>query len=180
MAQLKIGIIIGSTREGRVSPQVAEWVHKIAEKRGDAQYDIIDIADFKIPLLGEPGYDTSGVKDWVEQMASKDGYVFIVSEYNHSLAASLKNALDYLKTEMHNKAAGIVSYGSVGGARAAEHLRGILGEFLVADVRAHPALSLFNDFENMTVFKPNEIQEQIVGQMLDQLIPWSTALATIR
>lgn len=180
MNQLKIGIIIGSTRQGRVSPQVAEWVHKIAEKRGDAQYDIIDIADFKLPLLGEPGYDTSGVTDWVEQITNCDGYVFIVSEYNHSLAPSLKNALDYLKTEMHNKAAGIVSYGAVGGARATEHLRGVLGEFLVADVRAHPALSLFNDFENMTVFKPQELHEKIVNQMFDQLLLWSTALATIR
>lgn len=78
--------------------------------------------------------------------------------------------------EWNNKAAGIVSYGSVGGARAAEHLRGILGELLVADVRVHPALSLFTDFENGTVFKPKDVQADSVNQMLDQLIPWATAL----
>ena len=93
---------------------------------------------------------------------------------------ALKNALDYLRDEWNNKAAGIVSYGSVGGARAAEHLRGILGELLVADVRVHPALSLFTDFENGTDFKPKEVQEDSVNQMLDQLIPWSKALFTIR
>ncbi|MBH9787844.1 NADPH-dependent oxidoreductase, partial [Clostridioides difficile] len=76
--------------------------------------------------------------------------------------------------------AGIVSYGSVGGARAAEHLRGIMGELLIADVRVHPALSLFTDFENGTEFKPKEVQIDSVNQMLDQLIPWSKALYTIR
>ncbi|MEO4053205.1 NADPH-dependent FMN reductase [Solibacillus sp. CAU 1738] len=179
MAQLKIGIVLGSTREGRVSPQVGAWVKAIADKRGDAQYEIIDIADFKLPLLGEAG-DASGAAAWSEKIASCDGFVFIVQEYNHSITGALKNALDYLRVEWNNKAAGIVSYGSVGGARAAEHLRGILGELLVADVRVHPALSLFTDFENGTEFKPKEVQDESVNQMLDQLIPWSKALFTIR
>ena len=69
-----------------------------------------------------------------------------------AFSASLKNALDYLKDEWTNKAAGIVSYGSVGGPRAAEHLRTILGELQVADVRSHTALSMFTDFENWSVF----------------------------
>lgn len=176
---LKIGIILGSTREGRVSPQVGRWVKEIADKRGDAEYEIIDIADFKLPLLGEPGGDASGAAEWSKRVAACDGFVFIVQEYNHSITGALKNALDYLREEWNNKAAGIVSYGSVGGARAAEHLRGILGELLVADVRVHPALSLFTDFENGTDFKPKEVQADSVNQMLDQVIPWSTALKTI-
>ena len=176
---LKIGIILGSTREGRVSPQVGEWVQGVAEKRGDAAYEIIDIADFKLPFLGELGGDTSGVAAWSEKVAACDGFVFIAAEYNHSITGALKNALDYLRNEWNNKAAGIVSYGSVGGARAAEHLRGILGELLVADVRVHPALSLFTDFENGTI-KPKDVQTDSVNQMLDQLIPWATALKTIR
>jgi NAD(P)H-dependent FMN reductase len=180
MEKLNIGIIIGSTREGRVSPQVAAWVKELADKRGDANYTIIDIADYKLPLLGEPGGDASGAVAWSEIITKQDGFVFIVQEYNHSITGALKNALDYLRAEWNNKAAGIVSYGSVGGARAAEHLRGILGELLVADVRVHPALSLFTDFENGTVFKPAPIQADSVNQMLDQLLPWTKALATIR
>lgn len=180
MTKLNIGIIIGSTREGRVSPQVAAWVKEVADKRGDANYTIIDIADYKLPLLGEPGGDASGAAAWSEIIAKQDGFVFVVQEYNHSITGALKNALDYLRDEWNNKAAGIVSYGSVGGARAAEHLRGILGELLVADVRVHPALSLFTDFENGTDFKPKAVQEDSVNQMLDQLIPWSKALFTIR
>lgn len=180
MTKLNIGIIIGSTREGRVSPQVAAWVKEVADKRGDANYTIIDIADYKLPLLGEAGGDASGAAAWSEIIAKQDGFVFVVQEYNHSITGALKNALDYLRDEWNNKAAGIVSYGSVGGARAAEHLRGILGELLVADVRVHPALSLFTDFENGTDFKPKAVQEDSVNQMLDQLIPWSKALFTIR
>lgn len=178
--KLKIGIILGSTREGRVSPQVGEWVKKIADSRGDATYEIIDIAEFKLPLLGAAGGDASGAAAWSQRVASCDGFVFIVSEYNHSISGALKNALDYLRDEWNNKSAGIVSYGSVGGARAAEHLRGILGELLVADVRVHPALSLFTDFENGNVFKPKDVQAQSVNDMLDQVIAWGEALKTIR
>lgn len=180
MTHVNIGIILGSTREGRVSPQVGAWVKEIADQRGDANYTIIDIADYKLPLLGEPGGDASKAGAWSEAVAKQDGFVFIVQEYNHSITGALKNALDYLRDEWNNKAAGIVSYGSVGGARAAEHLRGILGELLVADIRVHPALSLFTDFENGTDFKPKEVQVDSVNQMLDQVIPWATALKTIR
>lgn len=180
MTNLNIGIILGSTRDGRVSPQVGAWVKELADQRGDANYTVIDIADYKLPLLGEPGSDASGAAAWSEIVGKQDGFVFIVQEYNHSITGALKNALDFLREEWNNKAAGIVSYGSVGGARAAEHLRGILGELSVADVRVHPALSLFTDFENGTDFKPAEVQASSVNQMLDQVIPWATALKTIR
>ncbi|SIQ70737.1 NADPH-dependent FMN reductase [Domibacillus enclensis] len=180
MEKLNIGIILGSTREGRLSPQVGQWVKELADQRGDANYTIIDIADYRLPLLGESGGDASGAAAWSEAVAKQDGFVFIVQEYNHSITGALKNALDYLRVEWNNKAAGIVSYGSVGGARAAEHLRGILGELLVADVRVHPALSLFTDFENGAELKAAPVQAESVNQMLDQVIPWSTALKTIR
>jgi NAD(P)H-dependent FMN reductase len=176
--KLNIGIILGSTREGRVSPQVGKWVLELANKRGDANYEIVDIKDYKLPLLGEGAPEKFG--EWKEKINSLDGFVFIVSEYNHSIPASLKNALDYLQAEWNNKAAGIVSYGSTGGARAAEHLRGILGELQVADVRVHPTLSLFLDFENMIVFKPQELHLTNINLMLDQVLAWAKALKTLR
>ncbi|MNC27004.1 NADPH-dependent FMN reductase [compost metagenome] len=179
MSKLNIGIILGSTRQGRLSPQVGEWVKKIADARGDANYEIIDIADFKLPLLGEADA-TEQATAWNTKLATLDGFVFIVQEYNHSISASLKNALDYAREAWNNKAAGIVSYGSVGGARAAEHLRGILGELSVADVRVHPALSLFTDFENGTVFKPADLHLTNLNGMLDQVLAWSGALKTLR
>ncbi|RJE90342.1 NADPH-dependent oxidoreductase [Paenibacillus sp. 1011MAR3C5] len=179
MSKLNIGIILGSTRQGRVSPQVGEWVKGIADKRGDANYEIVDIADYKLPLLGEEDATEQATK-WNTKLASLDGFVFIVQEYNHSISGALKNAIDYARDAWNNKAAGFVSYGSVGGARAVEHLRGILGEVSVADVRIHAALSLFTDFENGTVFKPADLHLTNVNGMLDQVIAWSGALKTLR
>ncbi len=124
MTKLNIGIILGSTREGRVSPQVGNWVKGIADKRGDANYEIVDIADYKLPFLGTTDGTEPGIAAWNEKLAGLDGFVFIVQEYNHSITGALKNALDFARDAWNNKAAGIVSYGSTGGARAAEHLRG--------------------------------------------------------
>jgi len=179
MSKLNIGIILGSTRQGRLSPQVGEWIKKIADGRGDANYEIVDIADFKLPLLGEVDA-TAQATAWNEKLFTLDGFVFVVQEYNHSITGALKNALDYAREAWNNKAAGIVSYGSVGGARAAEHLRGILGELSVADVRVHPALSLFTDFESGSVFKPADLHLTNVNAMLDQVLAWSGALKTLR
>lgn len=152
---------------------------KIADARGDANYEIVDIADYKLPLLGEADASEQAAK-WNEKLNSLDGFVFIVQEYNHSITGALKNALDYAREAWNNKAAGIVSYGSVGGARAAEHLRGILGELSVADVRVHVALSLFTDFENYSVFKPADLHLTNLNGMLDQVLAWSGALKTLR
>ncbi|GEL78468.1 NADPH-dependent FMN reductase [Tenuibacillus multivorans] len=178
--KLNIGIILGSTREGRVSPQVGEWVKGIADERGDANYEIVDIADYNLPFLGTTDGKEPGIAKWNEKLADLDGFVFVVQEYNHSISASLKNAIDFAREAWNNKAAGIVSYGSTGGARAAEHLRGIMGELMIADVRAHPTLSLFTDFEDFSVFKPAELHLDNVNAMLDQVIAWSGALKTLR
>ncbi len=180
MTKLNIGIILGSTREGRVSPQVGNWVKGIADKRGDANYEIVDIADYKLPFLGTTDGTEPGIAAWNEKLAGLDGFVFIVQEYNHSITGALKNALDFARDAWNNKAAGIVSYGSTGGARAAEHLRGIMGELMIADVRVHPTLSLFTDFENGSVFKPQELHLNNVNAMLDQVLAWSGALKTLR
>ncbi len=179
--KLNIGIIIGSTRQGRVSPQVAEWVKGFADRRGDANYEIVDIADYQLPFLGTTDGTEPGIVAWTEKILSLDGFVFIVQEYNHSITGALKNALDIAVREAWgNKAAGIVSYGGAGGARAAEHLRGIFAELQIADVKTHPLLSLFTDFEDFTIFKPSEIHAVNINMMLDQVIAWSGALKPLR
>ncbi|MDD4001075.1 MAG: NAD(P)H-dependent oxidoreductase [Bacilli bacterium] len=177
--KLYIGIILGSTREGRISPDVGNWVLKHAQERNDSEYEILDLRHFNLPLLGE-GDEKSEVKVWNDKLSKFDAFIFILPEYNHSLPAVLKNALDSAKDAWVNKAAGIVSYGAVGGARAAEHLRGILSELQIASVRAHPAFSLFHDFEKMSIFKPSPYQITTVEQMLDQLEAWAKALKALR
>lgn len=176
---LNIGIIIGSTREGRVGPQVAGWVYEQSKSIKDANFEVVDIKSYDLPFLGT-SKDLTNIKKWSEKIASFDAFIFVVSEYNHGIAASLKNAIDLLRDEWVNKAAGIVSYGSLGGARATEHLRGILGELQIADVRSHTALSMFTDFENWSVFKPNPIHLNNLNAMFNQLIAWGTQLKNLR
>lgn len=178
--KLNIGIILGSTRDGRVSPQVGNWVKELADSRDDANYQIVDIMEYQLPFLGTTDGTEPGIAAWSEKINELDGFVFIVQEYNHGMTGALKNAIDHLRDEWHDKAAGIVSYGSTGGARAAEHLRGVMGELKVADVRVHPTLSLFTDFENFSDFKPADMHQENIHAMLDQVSAWSSALRPIR
>lgn len=183
---IKLGIILGSTRPGRNGEAVARWVYEIAKKRSDAESELVDLKDFNLPLLDEPVPPSRGqymhqhTKDWSAKIAGLDAFVFVTPEYNHGTSAALKNAIDYLYLEWNNKAAGFVAYGSAGGTRAVENLRLVMGELMVADVRAQVALSLFTDFENFRVFKPDARREESVNAMLDQVIAWGGALKTLR
>lgn len=183
---MKIAIIVGSTRPGRVGEAVATWVHAIARKRSDAEYELVDIAQFDLPLLDEPvppsqgQYSKAHTKRWAAKIAEFDGYVFVTPEYNHGPSGALKNALDFLYAEWNNKAAGFVSYGSAGGTRAVEQLRLVMAELQIADVRAQATFSLSTDFENYTAFTPAAGKDKAVTAMLDQLVAWSDAMRTVR
>ncbi|HYF60466.1 MAG TPA: NAD(P)H-dependent oxidoreductase [Burkholderiaceae bacterium] len=183
---IRIAIIVGSTRPGRKAEAVATWVHQIASKRSDARYELVDLQDFDLPLLDEPmppamgQYTKDHTKRWSETIASFDGFVFVTPEYNHATSGALKNAIDFLYREWNNKAAGFVGYGSAGGSRAIENLRLIMGELMVADVRAQVMLSLFTDFQNFQQFQPAAMHEKSVNTMLDQVVAWSTALEPLR
>jgi NAD(P)H-dependent FMN reductase len=183
---IKLAIVIGSTRPGRKAEAVARWVYQIAHKRKDAQFEVVDIQAFNLPLLDEAvppsmgQYSQPHTKAWAAKIAAFDGYVFVTPEYNHATSGALKNAIDYLYAEWNNKAAGFVGYGSAGGVRAVEQLRLIMGELQVADVRAQVMLSLFTDFENFTTFKPAPMHEKSVNTMLDQLTAWAGALKGLR
>jgi NAD(P)H-dependent FMN reductase len=183
---IKVGIIVGSTRPGRKGRAIADWVYGIASERLDAEFELLDIADFGLPLLDEPlpplmgEYAHDHTRAWAARIDSCDAFVFVTPEYNHSTSAALKNAIDYLFREWNNKAAGFVGYGRTDGARAVEHLRQIMGEIMVADVRVHVGLSLHTDFENSSVFKPAGSQAARVNVMLDQVVAWGGALRTLR
>lgn len=183
---LKVGIILGSTRPGRNGEAVAKWTFEIAKKRSDAEFEYVDIKDFNLPLLDEAipasmgQYSKEHTKKWAQKIDSLDAFVFVTPEYNHGIPGALKNAIDFLYREWNNKSAGFVSYGSAGGVRSVEHLRLVMAELHIADVRAQVALSLFTDFENMSKFKPATYHEKSVNTMLDQVIAWGNALKTMR
>jgi NAD(P)H-dependent FMN reductase len=183
----KVGIILGSTRPNRNGEQVAKWVYDVASRRDDADYELVDLRDYPLPHLDEPmsaawgpDYQHDHTKQWSEKIASFDGFVIVTPEYNHSTSGVLKNAIDYLYKEWNNKAVGFVSYGGVGGARAAEHLRLIAGELQMADVRQQVTISLRTEFENFSVFKPGEYVEHDLTVLLDEVTAWSNALAPLR
>jgi len=186
MSDIRIAVIVGSTRPGRKARTVAEWVLEQAQGREDATYEIVDLADFPLPHLDESmpaafgQYAGEHTRAWAEKVASYDGFVFVTPEYNHSISGVLKNALDYLYNEWNNKAAAFVGYGAVGGARAVEHLRAIASELQLAHVRQSLAFSGFTDFENFTTFAPAEIHRQFAATMFDQLEAWSAAMQSVR
>jgi NAD(P)H-dependent FMN reductase len=183
---INIGVILGSTRPGRNGEAVARWVYDLARTRTDATFELIDLLDYNLPHLDEvvpPSlgqYANDHTKAWATTIARFDGFVFVTPEYNHSTSGALKNAIDFLYGEWNNKAAGFVSYGSLGGSRAVEHLRLVMAELQVATVRNQVALSLRSDFVNYTEFAPEQHHVPALAAMLDQLIAWSTALVPMR
>lgn len=127
----KIYIIVGSTRPGRVGRTVAEWFAQHASKSQDVTFELVDLADWQLPLLNEPipakfaspQHDHS--KKWAAKIAEADGFVFVTAEHNHSVPASLKNAIDYIYHEWGGKPVAFVSYGWHGGKMAVKHLTDI-------------------------------------------------------
>ena len=184
---MRIAIIVGSTRPGRNGLAVAQWTYGLASQRKTAEYELVDLKDFNLPLLDEPvppamskGYTQEHTKRWAAKVASFDGYVFVTPEYNHGPPASLKNAMDYLYREWCNKSAGFVGYGGLGAARSIEMLRAICSNLELADVRAAVSLTLAHDFENFSTFKPQVHQDKALAQMLDQVEAWAGALGPLR
>src|SRR5437879_10467400 len=149
---LKIAIIIGSTRPGRNGEAVAKWVHEIAQKRSDAEFELVDIKDFDLPLLDEPvpaamgNYSKPHTKAWGAKIDSFDGYVFVTPEYNHGMNGALKNAIDFLYREWNNKAAGFVGYGGAGAARAVLDVRAVKAYLPVGAVPTQAQLAVMSAF----------------------------------
>ncbi|WP_298888877.1 NAD(P)H-dependent oxidoreductase [uncultured Serinicoccus sp.] len=173
---MKIGIIIGSLREGRKGESVGRWVHEQAQAReGTTEFELIDLKSFGVPLLEwekVPGgakkqYPYDSVLAWSAAVDACDGFVLVTPEYNHSVPGGLKNATDWLYPEWQGKAAGLVGYGSEGGVRAIEHWRLILANYSTVVVRQQVSLSTMEEFDGAQV-RPNERRPGELGTLLDQ------------
>ena len=186
MSDLKLAVILGSTRPGRKGAAVADWVLTKAKERTRADYELIDLLDYPLPHLDEAvpasrgAYSGEHTKAWAAKVGEYDGYVFVTPEYNHSTSGVLKNAIDYLYAEWNNKAAAFVSYGALGGTRAIEHLRAIASELQLAHVRQQLSFSLFSDFENFSAFTPSAMHDDAATVLFGQLESWAGALKTVR
>ncbi|MEV4222343.1 NAD(P)H-dependent oxidoreductase [Nonomuraea sp. NPDC049725] len=193
---IRIAVVVGSTRPHRRTAVAARWVAEAAARHpavaaGEAAFEVVDLAEYDLPVLDEPApalfgdYRHPHTHRWAETVASFDGFVFVTPEYNHSVPAALKNAIDFLYAEWADKAAGFVSHGVHGGVRAVEHLRQVMTELGAANVRTQVALSAFTDFETTAptdpgVITPGPHQESTLMELLDEVIAWSGALRTLR
>lgn len=185
----RIGIIISTTRKGRLGERVANWVRDIGAQRSDLTFEIVDLRDYPLdffdaelsprwaPVTGEVA------NAWLGKLADLDGYVFVTAEYNHSISGPLKNAIDFVGAEAERKPAAFVGYGAVGGARAVEHLRlmavemGMVATKSAVHIGMEPMLGLLRenkDFADYPYLAPT------VTTMLDELAWYAQALGTAR
>lgn len=189
----KIAVILGTTRDSRFGLKPAEWIAERARARGDWEVELLDLKDFDLPLFNEvasnawaPSEDANARK-WQDAVGRFDGFIFVTPEYNRSITGALKNALDQAYTEWNRKAFGIVSYGSVGGTRAAEHLRTIGIELQMASTRAAVHIGGSDFFAVHPLGgdpKPIESIEAAIGgsadAMLNELDWWTRATMAAR
>lgn len=196
---LRVGVIVGSTRPGRKAGAVADWVLEVGRQHpavtsGRADLEAIDLAEFELPLLDEPVPAVFGVyqhdhtRRWSAVVDRMDAFILVVPEYNHSMPAVIKNAIDYLYAEWAHKPVGFVGYGLAGGIRAVEHLRLVLTEVKALPTGDHVALSVFDDFTyadptdptDPGQVTPRDHQPAELSGMLDNCLALAGAVAPLR
>jgi NAD(P)H-dependent FMN reductase len=181
----KIGIILSTTRPGRFADTPTNWLFNIAKERDDAEFEIVDLRDYPMPFFEEKmalayaSTQNETALRWEKKIAGLDGYIFVTAEYNHSIPAVLKNALDYLYSEIHRKPATFVGYGGTGAARAVEHLRNILAEEQVASLKhtVHigmvEMIGMLREGKSMADYP---YLDDFAKRMLDEIVWWANTL----
>lgn len=185
---LKLNVVVGSTRPGRVGPRIAQWVQAAAEEHGQFDVELVDLAGFDLPLLDEAAhprlgqYENEPTRRWSASVASADAFVFVTPEYDYFAPAALVNAVQVLLREWAYKPAGVVSYGGVsGGLRASQSLRQLLGNVNVhALPQSVPVPFFAQHIGEDGVFRPGQPVQDGARLMLDELHKWAGALRTLR
>jgi NAD(P)H-dependent FMN reductase len=187
--QPRIGIVLGSTREGRFGDRPANWIHEIAKQRTDLAFELIDLRDHPLPFFNEPMSPAwAPVKNeaalrWADKLATLDGLIVVTPEYNHGPSAVLKNAFDYAYKEFIRKPIGFVGYGGVGAARAVEQLRLTAIELQMAPVRhaVHIGMVEFlGIWQQGKTFEDFPHLSQAANGLLDDIAWWAKALKTAK
>lgn len=184
---IKIKILTGSNRPGRFNIQPATWITNIAKERKDIEVELLDLEKINLPFLDEPAspsmhqYTKQHTKDWSAKIDEADGFIFVTPEYNHSYSAILKNAIDYLFFEWNFKPLSFVSYGTVGGSRAIEHLLGIAREVKLYDLREQVMFpNYWNNLNDKHEYQFNEKDVASANVLLDSLVFWASEMKESR
>ena len=173
----RIAVILGSTRPTRFVDKPGKWIFDLASQRPDWDVEMVDLRDHDLPFFDEiasnlwmPSQNPAALA-WQKRIGSFDGFIVVTPEYNRSIPAVLKNALDQAYVEWNHKPLAVVSYGTTGGARAVEHLRTIAIELQMVPVRAAVHI-LGSEFMRVHPMGANEGMEQIE----DKLLPSANAM----
>ena len=185
---LKLNIIVGSTRPGRAGLPIGQWLKVFALAHGAFDVELVDLADFNLPLLDEAAhpvfqqYEHEHTKRWSASVNSADAYVFVTPEYDYFPPASLVNAVQVLAREWAYKAAGVVSYGAIsGGLRASQSLRQLITTVNVHALPQVVPIPLFDQFiVDDGIFQPNSAMTEGTTGMLNELAKWTRALKPMR
>jgi len=194
MTGLNLKIIIGSTRPGRAADRLIPWVSGLATAHGAFDVDVLDLRDWPLPFFAEtwetigdprnPAYSTRIVKEWNQRVAQGDAYLFITPEYNHSIPAVLKNAIDsvFVSFAFRNKPAAFVAYsgGTAAGVRAIEHLAHICIEAEMVPLRSTVVVPAVGEAFDDSGQPVNPRAAAAAAILLDDLQWWATALKTAR
>jgi NAD(P)H-dependent FMN reductase len=181
-------IVIASTRPGRGGWPVAQWFIARAREHGAFDLGVVDLAEFRLPLLDEPNhprlrqYTKRHTREWSEQVDAADAFAFVTPEYNHGYPASLKNAIDYLHHEWRYKPVGFVSYGGVAaGTRSVEQLQQVVTAVRMTPVIDQVNVPFYQQFiDDDGAVRANEVMEQAAGALLDQLLRLEATLRPLR
>ncbi|MFG2330348.1 NADPH-dependent FMN reductase [Streptomyces sp. NPDC048604] len=185
---LRLAVIQGSTREGRLGPVVANWLRTHADARPDMTVDLIDLAETPLPTvfpqLGQAPADQADralLRAVSPRLAAADAFVVVTPEYNHSYPAALKNAIDWHNREWHAKPVAFVAYGGFSaGLRAVEHLRGVFAELHAVTIREAVGLQgVWGQFD-ADGKATDPAADAAAKSMLDQLAWWGEALRDAR
>lgn len=184
---MKLHTIICSTRPGRIGPTVASWFHEVAQTHGQFECELVDLADFALPIFNEPrhprlgGYEHEHTKKWSASVRSADAFAFVIPEYNYYAPPSLVNAIDYLSAEWTYKAATLVSYGGMsGGLRAAQSAKSLLTTVGIMPIPQGVGIPMVGQMIEDGKLKPAKAIEEGANATLDALAIWAKALKTIR
>lgn len=189
---IKIKIILGSIRPNRFSEKAGAWILKRVRERKEIDVELLDLRDYPLPLFNElispsmikdGDYANEVARRWSEKIGEADGFIIVTPEYNHSMPGLLKNAFDYVYAEWNKKPIGFVAYGTVGGARAVEHLREVTVELQMAPIRNSVHIpqhwNLLDENGNLKAGSL-EVFNKGADALLDQLIWWAVALKSAR
>jgi NAD(P)H-dependent FMN reductase len=185
----KLGIIIASTRPGRVGLPIGQWVDVQArEHAGFEEIELIDLAELNLPFMDEPNHPRLGqythqhTIDWSGKVRGTDAFVFVLPEYNYGYTAPLKNAIDYLHNEWNYKPVGLVSYGGIGaGLRAAQMLKQVLTTLRMTPIFEAVAIPFVHGFiDEEENFVPNDLAISSAKAMFEELARVEAALRPLR